>query len=133
MLPLPVSTSMNHKLIEVDLGSVQPKSMTTTIQAPTTTLVLTCISRGPWSGCSGLSPQPQPLSPSVVCLGKSHHQQPWGLHSQPEKQKIPQARGDRFSPSLPQWQPSCRCLCRWPHQLTPPASMLCACCSSPLC
>ena len=74
------------QLLEVDLGSVQPEGMTTAIQAPTTIPVLIqpsgwyywaspwhchghqlASARGPWNGCSGLPPQPQPLSPSVVC------------------------------------------------------------------
>ena len=98
-----------HKLIEVDLGSMQSESVTTIPQTPTTTLVLpplwpipssllvtspwpsTCSSRGPWNGCSGLPPQPQPLSPSMVCQGESHHWQPWVI------QWIPSGQRDRLS------------------------------------
>ena len=63
------------QLLEVDLGSAQPQSMTTTIQAPTNTPVLThslantvelpcdvvAINlhfQGPWNSCSGPPPQP---------------------------------------------------------------------------
>ena len=84
------------QLIEVDLSSMQPESVTTDIQIPTTALVLppsswyhgfpvtlpwpsTYSSKGPWNGCSRLPLQPQPLSPSAVHWGESCHWQPWGL------------------------------------------------------
>ena len=87
----PGKPAYEPQLIEVNLSSMQPESMTTTIQTPTSTLVLpplwliplilpvtslqpsTCSSRGPWSGCSGLPAQPQPLSPSTVCQEESCH------------------------------------------------------------
>ena len=80
--------------IELDLSSVQPNSMTTSIQAPTNTLMLppslaTTVEpshditvainqqfQGPWSGCSRLPLSSQPLYPSTVFQRESHHQQP---------------------------------------------------------
>ena len=144
----------NHKpqLIEVDLSIVQPESMTTAIQAPTTTLVLpplwpiplslpmtspwpsTYSSRRLWRGCIRPPPQPQPLSPGALCQGESCHQWLWAFCPQLEKQKIPSGQRGWTPPSLPQWQPSCRCPCGWPHQVAPPASlMLLTHCSSQLC
>ena len=95
----------------------------TAIQVPTTTLVLThpladttepphditmainCISWRPWNSCSRLPLQSQPLSPSIICLGESHHQQPWGLQPQQKKQKIPSGQRDRLSHPHPDGNP----------------------------
>ena len=111
------------QLIELDLGSKQHESVTTTIQAPTTTPVLpsslantveppsditmasTCSSRGSLNSCSRLPPQPQPLSHGTVCQEESCHWQPWGLCSQLEKQKIPSGRGDGLSHPCPDGNP----------------------------
>ena len=65
---------------------------------------------------------------------ESCHWLSWGPHPQPEKQKIPLGQRRQTPPSLPQWQPSHRCLHGWPHQVKPPASfMLLTHCSSPPC
>ena len=65
----------------------------------------TCISRGLWNGCSRLPPQPQPLSPSIVCLGESHHQWPWGSTLNRKNRRSPQAKGDRLSHPHPDGNP----------------------------
>ena len=94
----------------------------------------TCNYRGPWNGRSRLSPQLQPLSPSGICQRESHHQWPWGLSPQQEKQKIPLDQGGWTQPSQPQWQPLCRHPHGWPHPMAPPASLtLHTHCSSPPC
>ena len=90
-------------LIEVDLGSIQPNSVTTAIQDPTTTLVLpplwlpllnllmtllwpsTSSSRGALEQLQWASPIILTLSPSTVCWRGSHHQWPWGLCPQMKK------------------------------------------------
>ena len=82
-----------HKpqLIEVDHGSVQPESITTAVQAPTTIPVLPLSPvdtidpphdiamainlqfMGALEQLQQASQQPQPLSPRAVCQGKSCH------------------------------------------------------------
>ena len=83
------------------------------------------ISMGPWNGYSRLPLQPQPLSPSIVCLGESHHQQPWGLHLHLKTQKIPSGPKDTDS-SHPHHSgyPHTDASCRQPHQVTPAASFM---------
>ena len=89
--------------------------MTTSIQAPTTTLVLThspantteppltspwpstYTSRAPWNSYSKLPSQHQPLSPSIVCLGESHHQWPSGSTLNQTNKKSPWAKEDGLS------------------------------------
>ena len=94
------------QLLEVDLCSAQPEGMTTAIQAPTTTPVLTysladtieppcditmavnlhlkgALEWLQWASSTALAP-----SPSVVCLAESHHQWPWGLYIWVMEQRI---------------------------------------------
>ena len=104
-------------LIELDLSSVQPNSMTTTIQAPTTTLVLaplwllllnllttslwpsTNSSRGPWSSCSRLPLLSHYLSPGTVCQRESCPQQPWGFTTKWNNRGSP--RPNQEDPAIP--------------------------------
>ena len=98
----PSKPAHKPQLIELDLGSMQPESVTTVIQTLTTTVVLpplwliplslpvtspqlsTCSSMGPWSGCSRLPLHPQPLSLRTVCQGESCLGWPWVVCPQPE-------------------------------------------------
>ena len=107
------------QLLEVDLSSTQPKAMTTAIQAPTTTQVLTHSPpdtteppydiamavnlhfQGAMEGMQQAFPTASAPVSQHGTLGESHHQWPWGLHPQLGKQKIPQARGDRLSHPSP--------------------------------
>ena len=65
----------------------------------------TCISRGLWNGCGRLPPQPQPLSPSIVCLGENHHQWVWESHLNRRNRRSPWAEGDRLGNPHPNGNP----------------------------
>ena len=77
--------------------------------------------RGSWNGFSKLPLQHPPLSPSIVHPGKSHHWWPWEPHPQQQELKVPLDKRRLTKPFLPQWQPSHRPPCEWPHLLIPPA------------
>ena len=146
----PSEPACKPQLIEVDLSSMQPESMTTAFPVPTTTPVLPFSSWYCWASWWHHHGN-QPTAPGG--LGTAAADFPCSLSPCPsmqcakERAAISNPRGfnwrNRGSPlgqkgqtllSLLQWQPSCRCLCGQPHQVAPPASlMLLTHCSSQLC
>ena len=124
-------------LIEVDLGRMQPDSVTTTIQVPTTTLVLCplqlillglpstspwpsiCNSRGPWSGCYGLPLQPQPCLPEQYAKEKATISGPGGTTLNQRNGRSPWARRDGLSHPCTDGNLLAEPPCRWPHPQQP--------------
>ena len=83
-------------MIEVVLSDMEPETASPTQMAIPFWQLHLCVtlpwfstytSRGPWNGCSGHLPQPQPLHLSIACLEGSCQLTPWVLCLPPE-QKI---------------------------------------------